>query len=606
MAEEFRAAANRVSLANRHRSGHQPELQAIGGAGCVRHHYGLAQFELIGYTSTLSSRIDNGEIQANRRATAVYADLVVRNANILTVDASDSVAEAVAVNSGRFAAVGANHDIEASVGPSTEVVDAGGRTVLPGFIDAHCHLLSVAAKQLLQVDCSPAKAKSIDDIIRALQSQATKTDKGKWILGARYDDTKLAERRHPTRWDLDRASTEHPIHLRHVSGHLGVVNTPAFEAAGITKQSKNPEGDSFDRDPEGELTGVCREEADFLFLPGIGGEGSVIPPLTREQELAALQLACKEYNSFGITSVGDALVTPSEIDTLQSARQSGSLTVRVYMMILDSYLPPLRQLQLRTGFGNDWLRFGSIKSFVDGAIAGRTAWLSEPYEGRPDDYGIPTKTAAEIDRIVMEAHRAGFQVAVHANGDRAIQMVLDAYEKALRERPRSDHRHRIAHCTVVTPEILKRIKSLGVVVLPFSTYIYEHGDKMGEYGKRISMMFAHRSFLDYGIPVGGSSDNPCATQDPLLAIRTMVTRRSSEGEVLGPEQRVSPREAIRIYTMGSAYASFEEGSKGSIEPGKLADFVVLSEDPTRVPPEEIHRIVVDKTYVDGKEVYSRD
>jgi len=536
----------------------------------------------------------------------LYADLVVCNANILTVDANDSVTEALAVKSGRFVSVGPNHEIEALVGPSTKVVDAGGRTVLPGFIDAHCHLLSLTGKQLLQVDCSAGKVKSIDDIIRALRLQSTKTAKGQWLLGARYDDTKLTERRHPTRRELDRASTEHPIHLRHVSGHLGVVNTPAFAAAGIRKDSKDPEGGSFDRDAKGELTGVCREEADFIFLPGIGGENSVIPPLTQEQELTGLELACKEYNRLGITSVGDALVSPSEIDAYQSALKSGSLTVRVYMMVLDSHLAPLRQLRLRTGFGNDWLKFGSIKSFVDGAIAGRTAWLSEPYEGRPDDFGIPTKTAAEIEQVVTEAHQAGFQLAVHANGDRAIQMVLDAYEKALREHPRPDHRHRIAHCTVVTQEILKRIKSLGIVVLPFSTYIYEHGEKMDEYGKRISMMFAYRSFLDHGIPVGGSSDNPCATQNPLLAIRTMVTRLSAGGEVLGPEQRVSPAEAIRIYTMGSAYASFEEGSKGSIEPGKLADFVVLSEDPTRVSPEQIHEIAVEKTYVDGTEVYSRD
>ena len=208
--------------------------------------------------------------------------------------------------------------------------------------------------------------------------------------------------------------------------------------------------------------------------------------------------------------------------------------------------------------------------------------------------------------IALARPRSGSEPIRNVTEGVAIQMVLDAYEKALREQPRPDHRHRIAHCIVVNPQILGRIKSLGVVVLPFSTYIYEHGEKMVEYGRRISMMFAHRSFLDHGIPVGGSSDNPCATQDPLLAIRTMATRLSAGGEVLGPEQRVSAREAIRIYTMGSAYAAFEEGIKGSIEPGKLADFVILSGDPTKVPPAEIHDIVVEKTYVDGREVYSRD
>jgi len=299
-------------------------------------------------------------------------------------------------------------------------------------------------------------------------------------------------------------------------------------------------------------------------------------------------------------------VTPAEIATYHAGREAGKLSVRVDMMIFDAHLAALRELRLRTGFGDEWLRIGGIKSFVDGAIAGRTAWLSEPYAGRPDDYGIPTKTPEEIERIVLDAHRAGFQVEVHANGDRAIDVVLTAYEKALREQPRQGHRHRIAHCPVVTPALLERIKALGAVVLPFSTYVYEHGDKMAEYGKRISMMFAHRSFLDCGIPVAGSSDNPCATEDPLLAIRTMVTRRSADGEVLGPEQRISPQEAIRIYTMGSAYASFEESIKGSIEPGKLADFVLLSADPCRVPAEEIHQIRVERTFVGGAEVYSQD
>lgn len=532
------------------------------------------------------------------------ADLVLFNARIRTLDPANRVAQALAVLNNRFLAVGSSREMRELAGKSTTMIDAAGRTVVPGFIDAHCHPASLRGKQLLQVDLSPERVRSIDDLVKALQAKAAETPPGQWIQGQRYDDTKLAENRHPTRKELDRASREHPIHIRHVSGHLGAVNSMALQLAGLGKGSTAPAGGSFDRDAAGELTGVCREEADFLFLPGIAKGKSLIPPMTAPEERQAVELACREYNRYGITSAGDALCGPAEMDAFQAARSAGALTVRIYMLVLDQHLPHLKALRLRTGFGDEMLRLGAVKSFLDGAIAGRTAWLSRPYEGRPDDFGIPTKTPGEIEQIVMEAHEAGFQVGVHANGDRAIEVLLDVYEKALQRFPRADHRHRICHCTVVTPKILERIKRLGVVVLPFSTYIHEHGEKMGEYGQRISMMFAHRSFLDHGIPVGGSSDNPCATQDPLIALQAMVTRRSSSGELLGPEQRVSAEEALRIYTLGSAYASFEEKLKGSIEPGKLADFVVLSGDPIGVPPEQISSLRVEATYLGGREVYS--
>ncbi len=534
-----------------------------------------------------------------------YPETIVLNANVITVDKKGSVFEAIAINDGKIVSLGKTDELKDLAGPNTTIIDADKKTILPGFIDAHCHLLSLAGKQLLQVDCSENKVKSIDDIVLVLQKKAISTPKIAWVLGAGYDDTKLKERRHPNRWDLDKASTAHPIHLRHVSGHIGVVNTKALYFSGITKETEDPHGGIFDRNNSGELTGVCREEAEFLFLPGISDNESIIPPLTKEEELKALQLASKEYNSFGITSVGDALVSPTEIETYQSALAKGILTVRVYMIVTDTYLPLLKRLGLRTGFGNDFLKLGSIKSFVDGAIAGRTAWLCEPYEGRPYDYGIQTKKPEDIERTVTDAHCAGFQVSIHANGDRAINMVLDIHEKVLQIYPRDNHRHRIAHCTVVNRDILKRIKKLGLVVLPFTTYIYQHGEKMEDYGSRISMMFAHRSFLDYGIPVGGSSDSPCASEDPLLAIQTMVTRQSADGKILGPEQRISVNEAIRIYTTGGAYSSFEENIKGSLELGKFADFVILSEDPYKVPVDNIRNIVVEKTFVNGMEVFSR-
>lgn len=526
----------------------------------------------------------------------LFADLVILNGNIITVDDKNPRAEALAVKGEKFVAIGTTSQIRELIGANTRVIDIQGKTVIPGFNDAHCHPTEVA-RSLLQVDCSPSKVSTITDIVNVLAKRAKTTPSGKWLQGFGYDDTKLKENRHPTRWDLDKASTEHPIYITQVSGHIGVVNSHALEMAKVTKDASEPAGGRFDRAETGELTGVCREKAQDIFR-------SLIPPPTREEDKKAIHLLCQKYSRAGITSVGDAMVSPLDIRLYQDALEEKSLSIRVYMMPLYNNLPYLRELNLRTGFGNNRLQIGTMKMFLDGAIAGRTASLYEPYEGRPDDYGILVLPQEELDKRIFEAHEAGFQIGVHANGDRAINMLLDSYEKTLSKLPRVNHRHRIEHCTVVNPTILKRIKKLGLVVLPFSTYIWEHGEKMKEYGKRISMMFACRSFLDHGIPVAGSTDNPCGPVEPLLGLQSMVTRKSKDGETLGAEQKISIEEAIRIYTMGSAYASFEENIKGSIEIGKLADFVVLSDDPTKVPPESIRTINVEKTIVGGEIVYA--
>jgi predicted amidohydrolase YtcJ len=527
----------------------------------------------------------------------LYADLAIVNGNVITCVDTRPRVEALAVRDGKFVAAGATTQIKELVGRDTSVMDLKGRTVTPGFIDAHCHP-SIVAKNQLQVDCTPGQVATIDDMVDVLANRAKATPKGKWIRGYGYDDTKLREQRHPTLRELDRASREHPIFVEHVSVHAGVANSRALEAAGVSRESPDPASGSFERDANGELTGVCRESAYFMFW-------DVIPYPNREELREPIRLMCRKYHSTGITSVGDAWVDAAELKLYQDALEDGLLSLRVYMMMLsDRNLASLKALKLRTGFGDRRLRLGPVKMFVDGSISARTAYMYEPYVGRPDDYGMVTLTQEELDRKVLEAHEAGFQIAVHANGDRAIDMLLDAYEKALNRLPRENHRHRIEHCTVVNPRILKRIKELGLVVFPFATYVYEHGEKMKNYGARISMMFAYRSFLDYGIAVAGSTDNPCGPVDPLIAFQSMATRTSKDGEVLGPEQKISVEEAIRIYTLGSAYASFEEDVKGSIEAGKLADFVVLSDDPTGVSPDRIKDIKVEKTFVGGEVVYA--
>jgi len=531
------------------------------------------------------------------------ADLAVINAKIFTAAGARGWPDALAVWRNRIAAVGDRSEIEPLIGPNTELIDAAGAVIVPGLIDSHCHMASVGSEHALQVDCTPEICRSIEEIIAAFRRAAAETPPGEWIVGFGYDETKLEEKRHPTRWELDRATRHHPVMLKSFTYHFGVVNTSALEAAGLDRKTPDPPGGIFERSAEGELNGVCYEEAFFMWLPGFGKGEAIIPPYSEEEKTKGLALICRDFNRMGITSVGDA---SSDIHTLracQNVHQRDSLTVRINMMIHERNFPVLRDAGIKTGFGNARFKIGSIKSFADGACAGRTAWLTTPYGEKADYHGIPVKSPEEMDEAVQQYHSAGFQISVHANGDAAITMVLDAYQKALRAQPRKNHRHRIEHCTFVTESILKRMKSLGVAAAPFANYVVTQGDKLDVYGEWIHTMFAHRSFLDYGIPVGGSTDFPVVTANPFLSVQSMVTRKYTDGRILGPKQKVSVAEAITIYTLGSAYLSFEEAEKGSIEPGKLADFVILDRDPFSIPPEEIGTIAVNRTVFDGKTVY---
>jgi len=542
-------------------------------------------------------------------AQGLPAELVVVNANIITVDDDNPRAEALAVGGGKFVAVGTTSDIEKLAGKDTRVIDAGGKTITPGFIDAHCHPMpSYPFFPMMQiVDLAPESAAAMDDALRLLEEKAEATPTGSLVLGARYQDTKLG--RHPTRVDLDAVSTEHPIVIMHSSGHMGVANSRALAIAGITRETADPPGGAFDRDEGGEPNGICREAA----LKWVMSKMPPRPP-SREEALAEIDFFTRKFLSEGITSVADAKVDPMLIRLYQDALEAGKLNgVRVYMMIEDAYLDGLRSLSLRTGFGDERLRIGAIKIFHGNSLSGRTCWLSEPYEminpetGELDYYGIPPdRSQEELDELVFAAHKAGFQCAIHSNGDREIDMVLDAYEKALGKLPREDHRHRIEHCSVATPAILERAKRLDIVLVLHS-YIYEHGDKMEAYGeRRWPMMHPNRSAHELGIPVAGSSDSPVSGAVPLLRIQSMVTRTTAEGKTYGPEQRVTAEQAIRIWTLGGAYASFEDDIKGSIEVGKLADFVILSDDPTQVPADTIKDMRVEKTIVGGKVVFEKN
>jgi predicted amidohydrolase YtcJ len=520
-------------------------------------------------------------------------DLIVVNGRVLTQDDATPVATAFAVKDGRFVAVGTDADVRhLAVADRTEVIDAGGMCVLPGFIDAHSHPSGVGVDELKNVNTNLG---SIARIQAALSEKAARTPPGEWVVGFMYDDTKLSEGRPLDRKDLDAVSTEHPIVVGHRGGHTGVYNSMAFRLAGVTASTPDPFGGQFYRE-NGELTGKVAERARAVF--------HIPEDSTREERAQGVALICRKMNAAGLTSVHQTGTWPDDFTAYQDAYERGDLTFRTYAMARGPSYPALRQAGIRTGMGDAMLKVASVKYAVDGSASERTMAMSTPYQGRPDDYGILTMTQEEIHEVVEDAHRAGWQVAIHANGDVAIDRVLNAYERVQKLWPRDDCRHRIEHCTLVDPSLLQRIKDAGVIPVPFYTYVYFHGEKWSEYGaEKLEWMFAHKSFLDYGIPVAPGSDHPPGPFEPLMALTSMVTRTDYAGRTWGPSQRITLDQALRVCTRNGAYASFEEDEKGSIGAGKLADFVVLERDPHDVDASEMLNIRVARTVVGGKSVY---
>jgi predicted amidohydrolase YtcJ len=531
-------------------------------------------------------------------ATAAPADLVVRRANVITVDTNRPRAEAFAVIGGRFVMVGDDRAVAEFIGPATKVLDLDGRTIVPGFIDAHAHPNPEYPPDSpwASVDCRPDKAPTIDALIAALERKAKQTPPGLWVTGARYQETKLG--RHPTRWDLDRASTNHPIIVSHSSGHQSVCNSLALHLAQVTRETSDPPGGKFVRRDGGELTGLLQERAAAV----VRAAGPARPDPPEAETAAGYRRTFRRFLSRGITSVHVAGVSPRGADALEKVRTS-DLPLRLYVMLRENSQEEAARRQKERA-ADPGVRYGSIKLFHGNSLSGQTCWLSRPYEHRPDYYGVPPARSQEaLNQLIEKVHTANLQACIHSNGDREIEMVLTAIENALRVQPRADHRHRIEHCSVVTSDILDRIKRLGVVVVPHS-YIWEHGDKMEVYGRwRWDWMHPARSLLDAGIPMAAHSDDPVSEANPLLRIQDLVTRTSAEGKVYGAKQCITAEEALRAWTLGGAFASFDEDRLGSITVGKLADFVVLSADPTRVRPHTIKDITVEKTAISGRIVW---
>ncbi|HEU4516672.1 MAG TPA: amidohydrolase [Steroidobacteraceae bacterium] len=525
-------------------------------------------------------------------------ELILHNGHFLTMDVHQPRAEAIAIAGDRIIAIGANVDVLKFAAAGTKKFDLGGRTAVPGFIDGHCHPAYSGRRHLRFIDCDLRSIAAIQDAVR---ERAARTPTGEWVCGFKYDDTKTVERRFITREDLDAAAPHHPVFIGHRGGHTGYVNSLALQKAGITEKSPDPEGGKFVKDPDtGRLTGRLLERAAEIFETTIPAFGST----SREEDREAIKLITRMFAKAGVTSSTDAYGSPDDLRAYQDAREAGELCARIYCMIGYTHLERMAGAGVRTGFGDAWIRVGGMKATCDGSISERTARLSQPYVGRPDDFGMIVADADELYSHASKAHEAGWQLGIHANGDVGIGMVLDLYERLQRERPRRDPRYRIEHCTVINASLVQRMKALGVIPTPFSTYVYFHGEKMQEYGEeRLDAMFALRSFLDAGIRATMASDYPPGPFEPMMALQSMVTRTDIAGKTWGPRQKITVEEALRVCTLNGAYASFEEHEKGSLEPGKLADIVVLGRDPLAEDPASLVTIPIERTMVGGRWVY---
>jgi len=523
------------------------------------------------------------------------ADMIVTGGRVLTMDSYEPLAEALAVRGSFILAVGSNDDIRNLAGSSTKRIDARGMTITPGFIDAHSHPLF--AEEALGVNVNLPR---IEDVKQALKGQAAKTPPGHWVRGVMYDDTIFEEERPLTRKDIDEAVSDHPVFVGHRGGHTAVVNSKGFEVAGVTIDTPDPVGGKYFRE-DGEFTGKVAEHALDVFRAA-----GTWPLMDRRMRQQSAKISSLNMAAAGLTSTTDAYGAYDDFIAYQDARDAGELFFRLSFMPggNSEVYEGLKTAGVRSGFGDDMLRIGAVKFSADGSASERTMSMSTPYEGRPTDFGILTMTQEQIDDAVDDAVAHGFRIGIHANGDVAIDMVLNAYERVLKNYSGPNPRHRIEHCSLINDSLLARIKAAGVVPAPLYTYAYYHGNKWVEYGpEKMQSMFAHRSFLDAGIPVAPASDYTPGPYEPMMAIQSMVTRKDQRGRVWGPDQRVTVTEAMRICTMHGAYASFEEDIKGSLVPGKLADFVILEKDPHDVDPDSIIKIKVLRTVLGGRTVY---
>jgi predicted amidohydrolase YtcJ len=549
----------------------------------------------------------------------VDADIVLHGGNVITVDEKKPRAQGVAVKDGRILWVGTNEGVKQAVGRGTQVRDLKGMTLVPGFIESHNHTLMFGLG-LSSIDLT--QVSSIEEILRLVGERANKQKEGTWITGVGYNQNELKEKRHPSRQDLDKAAPKHLVSLRHTSAHGYVVNSLALAKAGITKDRPDPEGGKIGKDAAtGELNGLLFESPAMRLV-----EDHMSKPML-EDLVTALGNASRKFLSEGITSAMDASVggndIPLQIAAYQEAVERGVLKVRHNLAIWSEAVfdycrfeeslieaqGKLLGLGIRTGLGDEKLRIGPFKIIVDGAFSTVTAVTYEPYGVDPNDRGcgVLVVEPEKLARLASVAHGLGWQLSIHGIGDKAIDVCLDSFEAAQKSNPRKDARHRLEHCTMAMPRMFDRIKRLGVIPVLQPGFIWELGDNwFRQLGKETcAQLKPFRTLLDNKILMAFSSDRPVVSGAPLLGIHSAVNQKTRTGQDYAPQEKITPQEALRCYTINGAYATFEEKIKGSIEAGKLADLVILAEDLTQVKPERIKDIPVMATMVGGELCYQR-
>ena len=534
---------------------------------------------------------------------ALDPDLVVFNAKVYTVDPRVPKAEAFAVKGGRFVAIGSTTDIKGLVGKKTPILDAQQMTVVPGFIDSHNHAPGeVLLYEVLVGNPYEVEFVTIASIVDKLRARAQKTPPGVWVDGYFFDDTKVKDKRALNVHDLDQVSKDHPVAVHHRGGHTTYYNSKALQIAGVTKATVNVPGGTYDRDSNGELNGRVTDRANVVF-ENVGGRPKYSPEEVTKRRLAGLAFISKQFVRYGLTGVCHE---GGSLRALEEVRARGELLHRVSYEAFGAELEAMINSGLTTGFGDEWIKLGATSEHTaDGSFSERTMALSVPYPGVTPPYkGNVTETQEDLNAWVERVHRAGIQVNCHANGDVAIDHVLTAYERALRLLPVANARPKITHCTLIDADLVRRIKAIGVVPALFTSYAYYNADKFHFYGEELMKhCMAYRTLLDAGIPAAAGSDFDPGPFAPLMGMQGMVTRTGWNAEVWGANQRITVDEALRVNTINGAYASHEETIKGSITPGKLADFVVLAEDPHSVDPGKIKDIKVVRTVVGGVTAY---
>ena len=534
------------------------------------------------------------------------ADLALVNANVLTMDPARPRASAVALTGGRIEALATS----AAGLTADQVVDLHGATLLPGFGDAHNHMIGFG-RSLAEIDLSSPPIGGLDELYAAVARRAETTAPGDWVTGSGYDQNKIGA--HPDRDALDRAAPGRLVWLRHTSGHMAVVNSPVLAALGLDAAATDVPGGRVDTYPDGRPNGLLEERAQALV-------GTLVYPFPVAFLADAIDRAGAQYLADGITSCTEAGIgggwighSPVELAAYQAARDTGRLHIRVELMVASEVLHALGahpddglerglDLGIRTGFGDDWLRIGAVKIFSDGSLVGRTAAVHDEYACPGEGHGYLQADAEELQATIIAAHRSGWQVATHAIGDRAIDVALEAYAQALAQYPRRDPRHRIEHFALVQPRQVAQAAALGVIAVPQGRFASELGDGMlAAVGpKRHDWLYRQRSLLEAGMVLPGSSDRPVVAGAPLLGLHDMVNRRTASGAPFNAGEAITASQALYAYTFGSAYASRQEHVKGSISPGKLADLVVLSEDPTAVSAGRIAGLQVLATIIGGQ------